>query len=418
MWNQSTKQVVQVSDFRFDEDKLVSLVAGPDVLRTVLQENEGMNTVWFDDDDDEALDTTWFGNIVENGSPGIELLENKVAGHGTRGSLDSRKILEREGQLVDEYQSQETSAELGLLRSTNDQVSQSAEEFPISQPKISILAEPCSTMDNFTTPVLRRSLRKRHVQARIAAVNDSGSVVYVLNPSCYKEAIEFRHWQGVMQEEFASLMKHGTWLPQECRVTASQKIIGCKWVYRTKIDADGKKRYQARLVIKGYEQVNGIDYEKRFAPVARLSTLRMLLALAVSRDWHIHQIDVVTAFLYPKIDRDILMEPPEGIEWLDPSFGNKICLLQKALYGLKQAQRLWFQEIDSTLKKMGFIQSLADSNLYTSDKVILILYVDDIMITSPNLDLVECTKKQLYNYYQMKDLGPVRQFLRLEIHHE
>ena len=123
LWNQSTKQVVQVSDARFDEGKLVSLVAGPDVLRTVLKENETMNTVWFDDDNDEVLDSAWFGDVVENGSPSIELLDNGVAGRGTPGTLDSRMILEREGELVDQHQSQETSAELGLLPSTNDQVS-------------------------------------------------------------------------------------------------------------------------------------------------------------------------------------------------------------------------------------------------------------------------------------------------------
>ena len=201
-------------------------------------------------------------------------------------------------------------------------------------------------------------------------------------------------------------------------MTGSPKIISSKWVYRTKIDADGKKRYKATLVIKGYKHVNGIDYEETFAPVARLSTLRMLLALAVSRHWHVHQMDVVTAFLYPKIDGVVVMEPLPEIEWLHSCFGNRICLLQKALYGLKQARGFWFQEIDRTLKQMGFIQSLADSNLYTSDKVILILYVDNILIASPDIGLVESTKKQLYNYYQMKDLGPIRQFLGLEIHQE
>jgi len=419
LWNQSTKQVIQVSDVKFDEDKLVSLVAGTDVLRTVLQENETMNTVWFDDDDDEALDSASFGDVVENGSPGIELLDNGVAGRGTPGSLGSRMILEREVEVVDQGSVQEASTELEGLHSSNHQVSESTKAVPISQPKTSIAVEPRSTQDKVTTPVLRRSLRKRHVQAKIAAmVTPGASAGPVLDPSCYEEAVEFKCWQDAMREEFASLIKHGTWIPQEYHVTASQKIIGCKWVYRTKIDADGKKRYKARLVIKGYKQVNGIDYEETVAPVARLSTLRMLLALAVSRDWHVHQMDVVTAFLYPKIDGVVLMEPPPGIEWLDSCFGNRICLLQKALYRLKQAPRLWFQEIDGTLKQMGFIQSLADSNLYTSVKVILILYVDDILIASPDIGLVESTKKQLYNYYQMKDLGPVRQFLGLEIYQE
>ena len=119
------------------------------------------------------------------------------------------------------------------------------------------------------------------------------------------------------------------------------------------------------------------------------------------------RIAIVAEVFLPKIDGVVFMEPSLGIDWLDSSFGNKICLLQKALYGLKQAPHLWFQEIDGTLKEMGFTQSLADSNLYTSKDIILILYVDDILIASPSLVLVESTKRQLYDRYQMKDLGLV-----------
>ena len=184
-------------------------------------------------------------------------------------------ISEREREVADQDPMQ-ASTELEQLRSTNHQdfgCTEGDPISPISQPKTSIPVEPSSAKDTVTTPILRRSLRKRHVQAKISAmVTASASTGPVLEPSCYEEAVEYRYWQDAMREEYASLIKHGTWIPQECHVTASQKIIGCKWVYRTKIDADGKKRHKARLVIKGYEQVNGIDYEETFAPVARLST--------------------------------------------------------------------------------------------------------------------------------------------------
>ena len=108
LWNPSTKKVIQASDVRFDEERLVSLVAGTDVLRTVLQENEAMNTVWFDDDDndddddDRDLDSTMVGDVVEDGSPGIEMLDNGDAGHSSPGTLDSRMVIEREGEVVDQ----------------------------------------------------------------------------------------------------------------------------------------------------------------------------------------------------------------------------------------------------------------------------------------------------------------------------
>jgi len=316
-------------------------VAGLDVLRTVIQENEAINTIWFDDDDDEAIDSAWFGDVDSGSSLGIELLDNGVAGRSTSGStLDCRMISEREGDRVDK--DQETSCLPDRLHSANCPREQSPKAVPISQPKTSIPVKSNPITDTVSPPVLRRSLRKHHVQAKIAATSYSVSASSVLEPSCYKEAMKLPYWQDAMREEYISLMKHGTWLPQECHVTACQKIIGYKWVYKIKIDTDGKTRYKARLVIKGNEQVNRIDYEETFAPVVRLSTLRMLLALAVSGEWHIYQMDVVTAFLYPKIDGVVFMEPPLGIDWLDSSFGNKICLLQKALYGLKQAPRLWF----------------------------------------------------------------------------
>src|SRR5215217_5440423 len=156
---------------------------------------------------------------------------------------------------------------------------------------------------------------------------------------------------------------------------SSKGVIGCKWVDKIKSNADGTTRYTARLVIKGYEQQEGVDYAETFAPVAKFVTLRLLIALSAQFDWEIDQMDVVTAFLHPTISEDVYMSQPDG--YLQ---GNSICKLNKALYGLKQAPRAWYTDIDRYVISIGFRRSTADSNLYISPNVLLLLWVDDILI--------------------------------------
>ena len=146
-----------------------------------------------------------------------------------------------------------------------------------------------------------------------------------------------------------------TQLPPGC------KAITYKWVFQLKINADGTKRYKARLVIRGYEQHEGIDYEETFTPVAMLKTIRVLLTLATLHDWEIDHMDVKTAFLNPLLNEIIYMTQPEGFE-----FDDRVCHLRKALYGLKQAPRVWYQDIDKFLKTLGFTSSASDPNLYIS----------------------------------------------------
>jgi len=123
-----------------------------------------------------------------------------------------------------------------------------------------------------------------------------------------------------------------------------EEPIGCKWIYKKKINPDGSTRYKARLVIKGYEQKEGIDYDETYAPVSKMTTFRLILALATQYGWDVDHMDVVTAFLNPRIDRDnIYMEMPLGIDWLASSGSmpsRSALILWKALYGLKQVPRL------------------------------------------------------------------------------
>ena len=117
-----------------------------------------------------------------------------------------------------------------------------------------------------------------------------------------------------------------------------KRTIGVKWVYRTKLNSDGSiKKHKARLVVKGYAQMFGVDFSETFAPVARLDTIRMLLALAAQKGWNIHQMDVKSTFLNGYLEEEIFVEQPEG--FIVKGMEKKVYLLKKALYGLKRAPR-------------------------------------------------------------------------------
>ena len=226
-------------------------------------------------------------------------------------------------------------------------------------------------------------------------------------PSTYKAALrspQARQWKEAMRQEWQVLVDNHTFdivakgntvhMPTTDSRTVEEPI-SCKWVYKRKINPDGSTRYKARLVIKGYEQKEGIDYDETYAPVSKMATFRLILALAAQYGWDVNHMDVVTAFLNPKIDRDnIYMEMPLGVDWLvlDGNVSNgsasdvgsvsdgSVLILRKALYGLKQAPRLWYEDIDGYLQSIGFRQSAEDPNLYLQQGVLLVLYMDDLLI--------------------------------------
>lgn len=149
-------------------------------------------------------------------------------------------------------------------------------------------------------------------------------------PNNYSEAIE-SGWKEAIDEELQSLEDNGTWEVVECPPNAS--VIDSRWVFTTKI-IDGSVKKKARLVARGYQQPT-LDNEDVFAPVARLTTLRVLLALAAERSLHIHQLDVRSAFLKSSLPEPVFMKPPDGFK----CSVVKVLKLVKALYGLKQSPK-------------------------------------------------------------------------------
>ncbi|KAL0447908.1 UNVERIFIED_CONTAM: Retrovirus-related Pol polyprotein from transposon RE1 [Sesamum latifolium] len=191
--------------------------------------------------------------------------------------------------------------------------------------------------------------------------------------------------------------------------------IGCKWVFKTKLRADGSiERYKARLVAKGFNQIEGVDYTDNFSPVAKTVTVRLLLTLAAAYSWPLHQLDVNNAFLHGYLEEDLYMVPPEGYS-VAPDL---VCKLERSIYGLKQASRQWNAELTLKLVEFGFVQSVHDHCLFTKvtpvDLMALLVYVDDILITAPSVDDIQTVKSYLHSLFTIKDLVmPV--FLGLEI---
>ena len=196
-----------------------------------------------------------------------------------------------------------------------------------------------------------------------------------------------------------------------------KKALGCKWVYKIKHNSDGTmERLKARLVIFGNHQVEGIDYNETFAPVAKMVTVRAFLAVAAAKNWELHQMDVHNAFLHGDLDEEVYMKPPPGFHTTNPGL---VCRLQKSLYGLRQAPRCWFAKLAGALKRYGFSQSYSDYSLFTLSRdnihLSILVYVDDLIISGNDSSAISDFKKYLRDCFHMKDLGLLKYFLGIEV---
>eukprot|EP00253_Pinus_taeda_P030103 PITA_30103 len=218
-----------------------------------------------------------------------------------------------------------------------------------------------------------------------------------------------------MNEEYHSLLENDTCdlvpLPK------GRKLVRCKWVYRTKYGPNGKvDKHKARLVAKGFSQVEGINYTETFSIVAKMNSIHFVLSLATFFKWDVHQMDVKSAFLHGDLHEEIYMEQPAGFIQTDSSL---VCQLKKSLYGLKQAPRSWYAKMDSFLLETGFSRCHSNNNIYTkkvsNSLIILVLYVDDLILTGSDPNLINHVKSSLKKKFEMIDLRHLHYFLGLQV---
>ena len=222
-----------------------------------------------------------------------------------------------------------------------------------------------------------------------------------------------------METEMKSLLSNKVWVL--VKPPPNRKIVGSKWVFKRKIDANGiVERYKARLVTQGCTQKFGLDYEETFSPVVQFESIRFLLAMGAQHKLQLHQMDVSTAFLHGELTEEVYMQQPEG--FIESGKEHLVCHLQRSICGLKQSPRCWNHTLDSRMKEMGFIQAPTPSDpcLYVdSDSegeiFIVAVYVDDIILGGKSESKLMEVKKELSKTFKMKDLGPLHHFLGVKI---
>jgi reverse transcriptase-like protein len=235
-------------------------------------------------------------------------------------------------------------------------------------------------------------------------------------PKSLKEAQRdpnWEMWKAGLGREMESLEENKTWiitpLPEE------KNLLRGKWVFRLKRGPDGSVvKWKARWVVRGFTQIEGIDYFETFASVVKPMSYKALFAIAAAYDLEIEQMDVTTAFLYGDIDTEVYVEQPHGYE----DGTGRACLLKKALYSLKQSPRIWYQTLSSFLRGLGFEPLAVDMGVFHKGNYFIAVYVDDLLIIGPDKKEIQIIKDALSNRFKMVDIGPCKYYLGMEIHRD
>ncbi|GJV02043.1 retrovirus-related pol polyprotein from transposon TNT 1-94 [Tanacetum coccineum] len=260
------------------------------------------------------------------------------------------------------------------------------------------------------------NLNQRTLRSQAQDKSNFFCFISTIEPKNINEALKDENWVMAMQEELNQFKTNDVWelVPNPMDMT----IIGTKWVYRNKLDENGVvTRNKARLVAQGYNQQEGIDYDETYAPVARLESIRILLAYACALDFKLYQMDVKSAFLNGFINEEVYVaQPPGFIDFAKPNYVYK---LKKALYGLKQAPKAWYDRLKAFLIKHNYSMGMVDNTLFTKKKdsnlIIVQIYVDDIIFGSTCQEMCDDFAKIMHDEFEMSMMGELNFFLGLQI---
>ena len=236
-------------------------------------------------------------------------------------------------------------------------------------------------------------------------------------PGLYKEVVNntvFRHeWRKATEKELSQLASFKLWRPED--LPTGKNLVSSRWVFDLKKNQQGKvTKFKARLVAWGFSQKKGIDYIKMFALTTKYNSLRMLLAIAATEDLEIHQGDIESTYLAADLDKEIFMEPPEGVETK-----GKVCRVLRGLYRLKQSAQLWNRRLTSFLLKRSFRQLSTDFSILTKgnmkEGLMILIYVDNLLFISPHMEQINWVKKLLASEFRIKDLGEAKTILNMQV---
>ena len=266
---------------------------------------------------------------------------------------------------------------------------------------------------------LRRSNRERQPSRRYSPDE------YVIltddeEPECFTEAMESeekKKWLNAMKDEMKSLHDNHTF--DLVKLPKGKRALDNRWIYKVKHESNTMSpRYKARLVVKGFSQRKGVDFNEIFSPVVKMSSIRTVLSLAATLDLEVEQMDVKTAFLHGDLEEEIYMKQPDGFHVEGKE--DYVCRLRKSLYGLKQAPRQWYKKFESIMCEQGYMKTTSDHCVFVrkfsnDDFIILLLYVDDMLIVGKNVFMIDRLKEQLGKAFAMKDMGAAKQILGIRI---
>ncbi|GJT07591.1 retrovirus-related pol polyprotein from transposon TNT 1-94 [Tanacetum coccineum] len=245
---------------------------------------------------------------------------------------------------------------------------------------------------------------------------DTSNMHTTMEPKNVKEAMTDPAWIESMQEELLQFKRLDVWV----LVPAPDNIkpLTLKWLFKNKHDEENTViRNKSRLVVRGYRQEEGIDFEESFAPVARMEAIRIFLAYAAHKSFTVFQMDVKTAFLHGTLKEDVYVCQPEG--FIDADHPSHVYKLKKALYGLKQAPRAWYDELSTFLLQNHFFKGTIDPTLFIrrfdDDILVVQVYVDDIIFGSTNTRYTQLFSDLMKSRFEMSMIGEMTFFLGLQV---
>ncbi|WVZ96842.1 hypothetical protein U9M48_042425 [Paspalum notatum var. saurae] len=332
----------------------------------------------------------------------VQIVDKPSSSMAPQDDSEQDKVLPNEDVHVPQEQIDEQAQDVGAPIQTPQVAPQRKSQLTSGHPMELIIGSP-------TRGVTTRS-------RNMAAFVQAYSFVSSIEPTTIDQALSDPDWVNAMHEELNNFTRNEVWTLQAKPKGA--RVIGTKWVFRNKQDDEGNiVRNKAKLVAKGYSQVEGIDFGETFAPVARLEAIRFLLTYATHHDMKLYQMDVKSAFLNGYINKLVYVEQPPGFE--DPNNPNHVYRLSKALYGFKQAPRVWYERLRDFLIEKGFKIGRVDTTLFTKKKdddlFVCQVYVDDIIFGSTNEENCKEFGKMMAKEFEMSMIGELTLFLGFQI---